>query len=284
MSESLWETIGHYGDPDEITQFFWGASRITTCYGIPCTFVLTFLCGILIRDKSLRKEYENTITFMSFACFILGTPIVWYNVTIFLGMQITNGDLKFTLFTCTLFKMIPITMWYCSFLVPSVVALNRYLLIVRGHQTNLKFSLRILFSMWTPMLIVDSMHFLIGVPTPNDTCTMLLYLKMDPVPQLYTLYVFSGSASGIVLNTLTYKHIKKLASIGKIKADEKQIFYSCFLQSFVPFFAIFFLMISNFAIFTGLFTVPIWFTRPANIYAVIGSTLLIPLIGMFMVR
>ncbi|CAJ0567591.1 unnamed protein product, partial [Mesorhabditis spiculigera] len=149
----------------------------------------------------MMREYQNSITFMTFGCFFTATPIVWYNVMVFLGMTLTGGRFTFTVFSCTFYKMTTLSLWFCSFLVPSIVAFNRYLLIVHDKQTTMWFSIKMLMLCYLPMLIVDILHFFIGVPVSNDTCARLLYVNLSPIPELYTLYVFAISFSGVILGS-----------------------------------------------------------------------------------
>ncbi|CAJ0931965.1 unnamed protein product, partial [Mesorhabditis belari] len=275
-------TFSHYGDQTQIQIGFWGPSMEVTMYGTPCVAILGFVCMLLLFHKKLLIEYQNTITFICFGCFFTATPIVWYNVMIFIGMEITNGKFYFTLFSCTFFKISTLSLWFCSFVVPSVVAFNRYLLIIHGKNTSIWFSLRVLLLVYAPMFCVDVLAFIIGSPSDNDTCVKLLYVNISPVPELYTLYIFLVSAGGVILGKLTLIQVKRQIISHGAKINDRQLANVIYVQTWIPFLATTFFVISNLGMITNMYSVPIWFSRPANIYAVIGTTLFIPLIALGM--
>ncbi|CAJ0932290.1 unnamed protein product, partial [Mesorhabditis belari] len=268
-----------YGQPTQIALGFWGPSEEVTIYGLPCVAILGFLCLLLLFHRKILIEYQNTLTFITFGCFFTATPIVWYNVMIFIGMEITNGNFKFTLFWCTFFKVSTLSLWFCSFVVPSVVSFNRYLLIVHNKHSSLRMSILTLVIVYFPMMIVDILSFFIGTPQKNDTCESWLYVNLTPIPQLYTMYIFLVSASGVLFGKLTLIKVASLQKQGA-RVNDRQLATVIYTQSWVPFLATTFFVISNLGVISNWYVLPIWFTKPANIYAVIGTTLLIPLIAL----
>ncbi|CAJ0586868.1 unnamed protein product, partial [Mesorhabditis spiculigera] len=197
-------------------------------------------------------------------------------------MSLTSGKFTFSLFSCTFWKMSTLSLWFCSFLVPSVVAFNRYLLIVRDRHVTIGFSFKVLMLVYFPMLIVDILHFFIGIPSPNDTCAKLLYVNLSPVPELYTLYVFAISFTGVLSGKLTLMHLRKQIKAHGTIVNDRQLANVIYRQTWIPFLATTFFVFSNLGMITEMYAVPVWFSRPANIYAVIGTTLFIPLITLVM--
>ncbi|CAJ0564132.1 unnamed protein product, partial [Mesorhabditis spiculigera] len=251
--------------------------------GLPSTIILGAMTSLLLYRRTLLKKYSNTISFMTITIFILSTPIVIYNTTWYILLCFMDR-ITYPAVICLFLKKSPSSVWYCSFLVPSVVALNRFLMIVYHHRTTIRFSCVVLFFIWLPMLLYDISHFLIGVPTNNDNCHPLLFTSVPILQQAYTFYVFLATFSGVALNAATFIHIKRYARRAgmAVKVDDKQLFYSVSLQSLVPFCSTGLKALSTLSVYSNQFRLPDWVNAFSNVYALLGSSL-IPLISIAMV-
>ncbi|CAJ0565554.1 unnamed protein product, partial [Mesorhabditis spiculigera] len=244
-------TFSHYGDASYVNKSYWTPSMESSICGVPCTIFLAIICIIFTKNRGLRQKYQNTISFMTYGCFILGSPIAWYNFMIYTGMNVTGGNFRFTAFSCTFWKILGLTTWYCSFLVPA--------------------------------FLVDLANFFIGTPIYNNTCNVLLYSTVSPVPQLYNAYVLTICTGGVICNFLTYHHIQELHKSKVMRTEDRQLLYSITVQAFAPFFAALFFCSNNLGSITGWYSFPDWVSRPMNKYALIASTLVVPLISILVV-
>ncbi|CAJ0575985.1 unnamed protein product, partial [Mesorhabditis spiculigera] len=126
-------------------------------------------------------------------------------------------------------------------------------------------------------LSLDILNFLIGVPTANDTCSVLILADM--LWSFYNGYVWAICFVGVALHVIVYLNTRRR----NWRSGERRLLITLSIQTSIPLLATTFFSIAHFGALTHWFETPTYFSVPANLLALLSSTLLVPLVAVFFV-
>ncbi|GMS79438.1 hypothetical protein PENTCL1PPCAC_1613, partial [Pristionchus entomophagus] len=183
-------------------------------------------------------KFQESVIFPTFTQALMTVPnashLTWFALFI-------SQDTPTNVITCTSPKIIASSITFMSFSTITALALSRFLIIVCGIRTGIKFTVISSFIYATPLVVVVVLIHFDGFLYPtNDACQPILFLKLEHLPT-YHFYCFLVPSLAVLFNVLTliyllhYRYRKSSLKSGTKAFDELHVALSLFVQSVIPF-------------------------------------------------
>ncbi|GMR58249.1 hypothetical protein PMAYCL1PPCAC_28444, partial [Pristionchus mayeri] len=198
---------------------------------------VAFIIHCALKYPKRIMPYAESVLFPTFTQALMTVPnasyLTWFALAI-------GQDVPTNVFLCTSPKIIASSFTYMSFSTITALAVSRFLTIVCGLKTGLKFTVILSIIFATPFVAVVALIHFDGFLYPNDVCTFILFLKPEHLPPYYA-YTFAVPTLAVFFNILTvifllqYRLKKSVKINGSSAIGELHIALSLFLQIVIPF-------------------------------------------------